>query len=101
MWCFVWSATILGDVFQRIRVLCVPDKSSSPDDFQNEVKIGFEELDDPESVDFWMSWVFLNPDLEGSAPPVWGQSCWIAKVIMSRCMSMIHSLFSCGSLMDR
>ena len=71
MWCFVWSATVLGDVFQRIRVLCVPDKSSSPDDFQNEVEIGFEELDDPESVDFWMSWVFLNPDLEGSAPPVW------------------------------
>ena len=101
MWCFVWSATVLGDVFQRIRVLCVPDKSSSPDDFQNEVEIGFEELDDPESVDFWMSWVFLNLDLEGSAPPVWWAVVLDSKGLMSQCMSMIHSLSLFGSLMDR
>ena len=27
-------------------------------------------MDDPESVDFWMARVLLNPDLKGSTPPM-------------------------------
>ena len=46
----------------------VPDHAPSPDDLEKEIKIGLKELDDAKLMDFWRSWIFFEPDLEGSAP---------------------------------
>ena len=72
MWGFVRPRAVLGDVLQDAIILCLPDHAPAPDYLKDEVKVCLKELDDAEAVEFREAWLFLYPDLEGSAPAMGG-----------------------------
>jgi hypothetical protein len=39
-------------------------------EFEEEVEVGFEEMNDAKSGDFWVTGVLFDHDIHGVAPPV-------------------------------
>ena len=46
----------------------MPHHTAAPDDLEEQVEVGFEQLDDAEAVNLGRAWVLLKPDLKCSAP---------------------------------
>jgi hypothetical protein len=56
-------------IVEEIRGVSSSDEARSPLKFEEEVKVGFEKVDDAEASDLWLSGILFNHDVNCVAPP--------------------------------
>ena len=56
-------------IVEEIRGVSSSDEARSPLKFEEEVEDGFEQVDDAEAGDLWLSLILFNHDVNCVAPP--------------------------------
>jgi hypothetical protein len=56
-------------IVEEICSVSSSDEARSPLKFKEEVKVGFEKVDDAEASDLWLAWILFNHDVNCVAPP--------------------------------
>jgi hypothetical protein len=66
--CALWYQTMLS-IVEKIQVHSALDKARPPDQFEEEIEVRFEEVDDSESCYPWSANIFLDHNVHRVTPP--------------------------------
>jgi hypothetical protein len=75
--CVLWYQTMLS-IVEKIQVHSALDKARPPDQFEEEIEVRFEEMDDAEAGNFWLAGILFDHNVHCIAPS-------------SQCESTLHS----------
>jgi hypothetical protein len=61
-------------IIEKLEFVCMSYEAVSTLEFEEEIEICFEQMDDAELVDVWCPWIFFNENNSSMAPSGYGDS---------------------------